>query len=215
LRWSLPACAIFAIDAGALIDFLPTMKKYFFSFALMLIATCGAAPAFAAFECADVGEWLGKPCRHLAQTYREGNNEMYLSGFSWHLPMTYTKEKRNELNEYAIGFGMGRTIEEPNGDTRSVFFVAFLESHKCVQWNLGYTWSTYWGRRDLPQFGLGYVAAIVQRPDIFHGIPFPAALPMASLRYKEAALAATFIPNVGGGVNNGSVLYVFGRYTFK
>jgi palmitoyl transferase len=67
----------------------------------------------------------------------------------------------------------------------------------------------------LPQFGLGYVAAIVQRPDIFHGIPFPAALPLASLRYKEATLSATFIPTVGGGVNNGSVLYVFGRYTFK
>ncbi|MCL2297440.1 MAG: phospholipid:lipid A palmitoyltransferase [Proteobacteria bacterium] len=191
------------------------MEKTFCSFVLTLVVTCGAVPAFAAFECTDVGEWLEKPCRRLANTYRDGNNEMFLSGYSWHLPMTYTKEKRKELNENAFGFGMGRIVEDPDGDTHSVFFVAFLDSHKNVQWNLGYTWSTYWGRRDLPQFGLGYVAAIVQRPDIFHGIPFPAALPLVSLRYKEATLVTTFIPTVGGGVNNGSVLYVFGRYTFK
>ncbi|MDR0247868.1 MAG: peptide ABC transporter permease [Burkholderiales bacterium] len=191
------------------------MKKHLCSFVLTLTVALGSVPAFAAFECADVGEWLGKPCRRLAQTYREGDNEIFLSGYSWHLPMTYTKEKRNELNEYALGFGMGRIVEDPDGDTHSVFFLAFLDSHKNVQWNVGYTWSTYWGSRDWPQFGLGYVAAIVQRPDIFSGIPFPAALPIASVRYKQATLATTFIPTVGGGVNNGSVLYVMGRYTFK
>ncbi|MDR2244318.1 MAG: hypothetical protein LBE15_02780 [Burkholderiales bacterium] len=191
------------------------MKKYIFSFMLMLIAASGSAPALAAFACDDLIEWLGKPCSHLSQTYRDGDTEILISGFAWHLPMTYTKEKRDELNEYAIGFGMGRTIEEPNGDTRAVFLMALLESHKKIQWNLGYSWSTYWGERDSLQAGLGYTAMIVQRPDIFHGIPFPAALPLVSLRYKEATLVTTFIPTIGGGVNNGSVLYVFGRYTFK
>ncbi|MDR2016730.1 MAG: hypothetical protein LBP90_03880 [Burkholderiales bacterium] len=191
------------------------MKKYPYLFVSMLIAACCSAPAFAAFECADMGEWLGAPCRHLAQTYRDGDTEILLSGFAWHLPMTYTKEKRRELNQNAIGFGMGRTIEEPNGDTRSVVLMAFLDSHKCVQWNLGYTWSTYWGSRDSLQIGLGYTAMIVQRPDIAKGIPIPAALPLLSLRYQNATLVTTFIPTVGGGVNNGSVLYIFGRYTLK
>ncbi|MDR0769651.1 MAG: peptide ABC transporter permease [Burkholderiales bacterium] len=191
------------------------MKKHLCAFVSMLLAVCCSTPAFAAFECSDMGEWLGKPCSHLAKTYREGDTELLFSGFAWHLPMTYTKEKRDELNQYAIGFGMGRTTEDADGDTRSVFLLAFLESHKKVQWNLGYSWSTYWGERDSLQLGLGYTAMIVQRPDIFHGIPFPAALPLLSLRYGNASLVTTFIPTIGGGVNNGSVLYVFGRYTLK
>ncbi|MCL2309658.1 MAG: phospholipid:lipid A palmitoyltransferase [Proteobacteria bacterium] len=191
------------------------MKKHFCSFVLTLVVICCATPTLAAFECADMGEWLGAPCRRLAQTYRDGDNELFLSGYAWHLPMTYTKEKRRQLNEYAAGFGMGRVVEDPDGDTHSVFLTAFLDSHKCVQWNLGYTWSTYWGERDSLQVGLGYAAVIVQRPDVFDGVPFPAALPLLSFRYKDATLVTTFIPTVGGGVNNGSVLYVFGRYTLK
>ena len=31
-----------------------------------------------------------------------------------------------------------------------------------------------------------------------------------SLRYDKATLFSTYIPNLGGGVNNGSVFYFFG-----
>ena len=191
------------------------MKRLLLSFVSSSIMASGLTPVFAASKCDSMGSWLSKPCHHLVQTYRDGDNEILLSGYAWHLPSTYTKEKRKELNEYAFGVGAGRTVEEPDGDTRSVFLFGFLESHKKIQWNLGYSWSTYWGRRDSLQFGLGYTALIVQRPDIFGGVPFPAALPLVSLRYGNASLVTTYIPNVGGGVNNGSVLYVFGRYTFK
>jgi len=191
------------------------MKKILFSFVSMLIMAYGFAPDFAAAGCDDMDSWLSKSRCHLERTYREGDTEMMLSGYAWHLPMTYTKEKRAELNEYAIGLGVGRTIEEPDGDTRAVFLLAFLESHKKIQWNAGYSWTTYWGNRNSLQLGLGYAAVIVQRPDIFGGIPFPAALPLVSLRYGNASLVSIYIPNVGGGINNGSVLYVFGRYTFK
>jgi palmitoyl transferase len=194
---------------------VPIMKKFLFSFASTLIMTYSLTSTTAALGCDNMGSLLSKPCRHLAQTYRDGDTEILLSGYGWHLPSTYTKEKRKELNEYAFGFGMGRTVEESNGDTRAVYLFGFLESHKKIQWNLGYSWSTYWGHRDSLQFGLGYTALIVQRPDIFHGVPFPAALPLVSLRYQNASLFSTFIPNVGGGINNGSVLYIFGRYTFK
>jgi len=52
---------------------------------------------------------------------------------------------------------------------------------------------------------------IVQRPDIANGIPFPAVLPLFTLRYGPARVDATYIPNFGGGINHGSVLYIFGR----
>jgi hypothetical protein len=36
-------------------------------------------------------------------------------------------------------------------------------------------------------------------------------LPLFSLRYGQATLASTYIPNLGGGINNGSVFYFFGH----
>jgi len=38
-----------------------------------------------------------------------------------------------------------------------------------------------------------------------------ARLPLFTLRYRQARVDATYIPNFGGGINHGSVLYVFGR----
>jgi len=171
-----------------------------------------ASPAHA--DCADLWDWLDKGCRRIADTWKEGNDEIWFSGYSYHLPSTYTPEKRAELNSNAWGGGYGRTVEESNGDTHTVYYAGFLDSHKNWQNNLGYAWSTYWGPRDGVQFGLGYSLFIVQRPDIADGWPVPALLPLASFRYQQATLVLTYIPTLGGGVNHGSTLFVFGRYTF-
>ena len=92
-----------------------------------------------------------------------------------------------------------------------MFGLAFLDSHKNIEWQVGYGWSTFWGPRDGLQPGLGYTAMIAQRPDIFNGIPFPIVLPIATLRYGQGRIDATYIPNFGGGINHGSVFYVLGR----
>ena len=89
--------------------------------------------------------------------------------------------------------------------------LAFLDSHENIQWNLGYEHSTYWGPRAGLQAGLGYTVMIVQRPDIADGVPFPAILPLGSLRYGDGTLFMTYIPSLGGGINHGSTLYLFGR----
>jgi palmitoyl transferase len=170
-----------------------------------------AAPVHAA--CSDMWEWVEKGCRRIADTWRDGNDEILFSGYSWHIPGTWTDERRAELNENSWGGGYGRTVEEPNGDTHTVFYLGFLDSHKNWQSNLGYGWSTFWGDRDKPQIGLGYTAMIIQRPDIASGVPVPVLLPLLTFRYQQANLVTTYIPNLGGGVNHGSVLYVFGRFT--
>ncbi len=168
-----------------------------------------------ALECADFWSWVDKGCRRVVDTYERGGDELLLSGYSYHIPATYTPERRAELNTDAWGGGWGRTVEDADGDTHTVGAFAFLDSHKHVQSNLGYIYSTYWGPREGLQPGLGFFAGIVQRPDIAGGVPFPAALPLASLRYGQATLVATYIPTLNGGINHGSTLYVFGRYTFK
>lgn len=45
-------------------------------------------------------------------------------------------------------------------------------------------------------------------------MPIPAVLPLAALKFGRATLLTTFIPTLNGGINNGSVLFVFGKYRF-
>ena len=180
-----------------------------------LLAAALADPA-QAVECGgDPGSpdlsWMDRACSRLTDTWKKGRHEFIFSGYAWHAPWTWTSERRAEQNEWAWGGGYGRTVEEGNGNTHTVFGLAFLDSHKNIEWQIGYAWSTFWGPRDAIQPGLGYTAVIVQRPDIANGIPFPAVLPLVTLRYGQGRIDATYIPNLGGGINNGSVLYVFGR----
>jgi palmitoyl transferase len=172
--------------------------------------TLGFAAPAAAANCSDLWEWLNQGCRRLADTYQKGGTDLILSGYSWHTPWTWTAEKRAEEDEYAWGAGLGRTVERENGDTDTVYFLVFNDSHSRPQYNLGYAWSTYWRSRDSIQPGLGYTLMIVARNDIFNGWPFPAILPLFSLRYDRFTLLSTYIPTLGG-VNNGSILYVFGK----
>jgi len=175
-----------------------------------MLVVAAPLPARAA-ECADLWDWVNKACRRLADTYTNGSNELILSGYAWHLPWTWTPEARAQENEYAWGGGWARTTERDNGDTDTVFFLVFSDSHREPEFNLGYGWSTYWRARDSVQPGLGYTLMLVQRPDIANGIPFPAILPLFSLRYEKATLISTFIPTLNGGINHGSILYIFGK----
>jgi lipid IVA palmitoyltransferase len=180
--------------------------------AMAAVATwLACAPPAQAAECADMWEWVNLACRKLVDTYKFGGNDLFISGYSWHTPWTWTAEKRAEENEYAWGAGWGRTVEKENGDTDTVFALVFSDSHRKPEYNLGYAWNTYWGRRDSIQGGLGYTAFILARSDIANGFPIPAILPLASVRYDKVTVYTTYIPNFGGGINHGSVLYVFGK----
>jgi palmitoyl transferase len=180
-----------------------------------VVAALHAGPALAV-ECHENPEsselsFLDRACSRLVDTWKRGRQEILLSGFAWHLPFTWTAERRAELNQNAWGGGYARSVEEPGGNTHTVFGLAFLDSHENVEFQVGYAWSAFWGPRDGVQPGLGYTAMIVQRPDIWNGIPFPAVLPIVSLRYDRVTVVSTYIPTIGGGVNHGSVLYVFGQ----
>jgi palmitoyl transferase len=186
------------------------MRPRWIHFSLAAILVCLSAPAAAG--CDDLWDWLNSSCRRLVDTYEQGSDELIISGYSWHTPWTWTAEARADKNEFAWGAGLARTVERENGDTDTVFGLVFSDSHYRPQYNLGYAWSTYWRQRDQIQPGLGYTAMIVARNDIANGWPFPAVLPLFSLRYGRFTLVSTYIPTLGG-VNNGSVLYVFGRVT--
>jgi lipid IVA palmitoyltransferase len=164
-------------------------------------------PTRAAAECADLWEWLNTACRRVVDTYQKGGNEILVSGYTW------TAEKRAEENPYAWGGGWARSTERENGDTDTVYFLVFSDSHYEPEFNLGYAWTTWWRPRDTVQPGLGYTLMLISRQDIWGGAPFPAILPLVSVRYDKFTLLSTYIPTLNGGINHGSILYVFGKIT--
>jgi len=172
-----------------------------------------SSPAQAA--CADMWQWLNLGCRHVVDTFNNGTNGMLVSGYAYHVPWSWTAERRAEENTDSWGGGWSRSVEHPDGDTETVYFLAFSDSHSEVEYNLGYAWATYWGSREYPQVGLGYTVAIVQRPDIASGWPVPVILPLFNARWGPATLMSTYIPKLNGGVNHGAVLYIFGQLDFK
>ena len=180
--------------------------------AAALLALPGRAHAV---ECADFWSWVEQGCRHVVDTYQQGGNALLVSGYQWHIPASWTPEARAKENEEAWGGGIARSREQPNGDTENVYFLVFKDSHRQAQFNLGYTWTTYWLDRDKVQPGLGFTVSIIQRPDIANGWPVPVALPLFTLRYQKAELLTTYIPKLNGGINHGSVLYIFGKIDLK
>jgi palmitoyl transferase len=182
------------------------LKRMIFAAVFGMLALPGRAYA----DCAD-WSWLEQGCRHIADTFVQGHTSLLVSGYSWHLPGSWTPEARARENEEAWGGGLARTREQANGDTENVFFLVFKDSHSQPQYNLGYSWTTYWLDRSGVQPGLGFTALIIRRPDIAGGYPVPVALPLFTLRYQKAELLTTYIPKLGGGVNHGAVLYIFGK----
>ena len=175
----------------------------------------GLSGSVHAVECADFWTWVEAGCRHVVDTYENGDNALLLSGYAWHLPGTWTSERRAMENENAWGGGWAHSLEKPNGDTENVFFLVFEDSHRQPQYNLGYSWSTYWLDRNGIQPGLGFTAMIIRRPDVAGGWPVPVVLPLFSLRHQKLEVITTYIPKLNGGVNHGSILYVFGKIDLK
>jgi hypothetical protein len=40
-------------------------------------------------------------------------------------------------------------------------------------------------------------------------------LPVASVRYQKVEIMTSYVPKLNGGINHGSVLYIFGKIDLK
>lgn len=150
-------------------------------------------------------------CQRLHQVMYEGYSELYVSGYAWHNRYVYTPEKIRSYNEKAWGGGLGKGFFDEKGNWHGLFTYAFLDSHKNVEPVAGYAYLKVATLHKELKAGIGYSVLITVRPDLNKGIPFPGALPWASVFYKRITLAATYIP---GFNHNGNVLYLLGKYTF-
>jgi lipid IVA palmitoyltransferase len=181
------------------------MKKFLFLLAACLLSSNS-------YACFSI---IAKPCEKMLQALAKGDEELIVPGYAYHLRSSYSAEKIATFNELAWGIGYARTITDPDGDQHSVFWMVFKDSHRANQFNFGYVYQTYWGEKDSVQLGLGYTAMMVARPDIFKGVPFPAVVPMASVKYKKYTLYGIFLPKVNDKLNNGNVAFAFAKYNLE
>ena len=182
---------------------------------ILALSVCVLVPHTSwAFGPNDIGNWVGNTWNTAVDTARTGQNDLYLDGYTWHDPGTYTAAKRATLNPRAWGIGWGRHHMDAAGNEDMVYAMIFSDSHWNAEPIVGYAHQWMWGNDDPVGFGLGYTIAVTSRADIFNNIPFPLALPLASLRLGRFSLYGTFIPRVNNKFNNGNVAFFFGRYEF-
>lgn len=183
------------------------MQK-FLALILLLIFSANSVYGQKMTDFAHPSIFLKKASERFKKIFHEGQRDLFLTGYAWHNRYTYTPEaiRKNHYNELAYGGGAGRSIYDEDGDWHGLSAVAFLDSHKHVQPTVGYSFlkMLHW-QKDYG-LGLGYSLLVTQRPDIFHGYPFPGAAPLLSFEYKRAALFASYVP---GKKNIGNVLFLF------
>ncbi|WP_211462616.1 hypothetical protein [Collimonas silvisoli] len=180
-------------------------------------AVCAPAQAQ---ETPDTTGWFSKTLsqtkNRLDNIVENGDMEVYLSGYAYHGRHTYTKERIEELNEKAWGLGGGRTIRNESGNDESLYLLAIRDSHYKPQVMAGYAYEWIWNVPKTPvEVGAGYTAMLMSRQDYFGGVPFPIALPVASLGVKGAKLMGSYVPRLSQHKGNGDVWLIFARFEVK
>jgi palmitoyl transferase len=165
-------------------------------------------------DCDKMWSFFASQCSGLGNAWYDGKPTLYFSGYSWHDPNTYDETKQGQFNDRAWGGGFGWAKDAPNGDNFSWYALIFRDSHYQYTKMAGWGWMTYWPAKAPVAVGLGGTVFLMSRPDIYNSIPFPAILPLASVKAYGFEVLGTFVPKVNGGVNHGNVAYFFARYQF-
>lgn len=139
---------------------------------------------------------------------REGNWDLYLSGYAWHMPYKYDKDDRNDQNHNAWGLGLGKALIDERDNERSLYALITKDSHYKPQYMAGYAWVARWGIGGPFKVGAGYTAFVMARADYSNYMPFPAALPLVSVGTNRFTLYGTYIPF-------SDVAYFFGKISFR
>jgi|GEM_PF-1572062 len=177
-------------------------------------AADASTPRQSWLACDRMWQWAGAQCAGLKDAWHDGSPTLYLSGYTWHDPGTYSKEKLEEFNDRAWGGGFGWSKDAANGDNYGWYALVFRDSHYKYTKAIGWSYVTYWPPTNDVALGVGYTAFFASRPDIANNWPFPAALPLAAIKIHRVELLGTFIPKLNAGINHGDVAYFFGRYRF-
>ena len=175
--------------------------------ALSVSAALGAPPAVADEESA-----FGKAGNYLAGIWHNGASDLYLPLYTYHVHSTYSQEQISQYQTTPYGLGYGRSKFDQDGDWHGLYAMTFQDSHYKPSYIAGYAFQKYWRPNADWRIGGGITAFVMARSDTWHYTPFPGALPVGSIAYKDVAIEASYVPGVKGA---GNVLLFWGRYHFQ
>jgi lipid IVA palmitoyltransferase len=158
----------------------------------------------------EVGGFFKERLESVRLALHEGEPELYVTGYTWHLPWTYDRATRTRLNSANWGGGIGRSHIDRRGDQNSVFFLAFSDSHRQPQFILSYGWQRPWLANREWGLSWGYMAFLFSREDVAHHFPLPAVLPSAAVRWRRLELVGLFVPRVSRDIK-GDVFFLLLR----
>jgi outer membrane protein W len=145
--------------------------------------------------------WFADAWDGSKRIFRDGQSNLLLPAYTYHPPYKYPN--RFDENHYPWGVGFARTAIDAKDNERIVYLLAFSDSHYDFQPTLGYGWIARWPLFAGLKGGLGYTVFLSARADANY-LPFPAALPLASIGTDRVTLYGTWIPST-------EVLFFFAR----
>lgn len=177
---------------------------------LLLICFLGAIyrPALAESD----ERWYQIMSSHMAETWTAGNIELYLPMKTVHMPFAYSHEQRSHYTEHPYGFGIGKGRYNSSGNYEGILVMGFQDSHGKPEYMAGYEWIPTWSFANETKAGVGFVGLVTARSDFSHYRPFPGALPIFSVSYKQLSLQATYVPPV---IGSGNVIFTWIKWTFE
>lgn len=183
--------------------------------ACCIVAACAGRAGHAGVV-EDGESWVSQAQAHLWDIYEQGQPELFVTGYAWHDPHTYSAAKLATLNSHAWGFGAGKRLVDADGNDEMVYAMVFEDSHRDAEPVAGYAKQWIWRPDDgALSLGAGYTAGITSRADIMNNIPFPIVLPLVSLGIGTLRLYGTFIPRISDKLNNGNVGFLFASIQFR
>jgi len=159
--------------------------------------------------CENWPKWLRSVCLRPYQTWTEGDNELYLSGYAWHNRYYYDSDRLPRYNELAYGGGLGKSFYDEKGNWHGLAAIAFLDSHKNLEPAAGYVYLKELHFTENARVGVGYALLATVRPDVFRGIPVVGPLPWMSITYRRFSITGTYVP---GSRNIGNVVFALVKW---
>lgn len=151
--------------------------------------------------------------QHLSDLWTNGDIELYVPFWSYHLPFAYSAEKRSQYQEYPAGGGIGKGWYNRSGNWEGVYLMEFRDSHGKPMYMGGYGWVPTWNPiNEKSRVGVGATVFMFMRSDINYYAPTPGILPMATVGYGPVDVQVAYIP---GGQGYGNVLFWWAKYSFK
>jgi palmitoyl transferase len=185
---------------------LNKINYLFFGSLLIFINFC--QPVFAESD----ESWYSSMRKHVTDTWNDGKIELYIPLKTIHMPFAYSHEQRDHLNENPLGLGIGKGRYNSSGNYEGMLVMVFQDSHSKPEYLLGYSWIPMWSFQHNIKAGAGIMGFVSARSDFGHYIPFPGALPVATISYKNLSLQTTYIPRLGPV--SGNVIFTMLKWTF-